>query len=104
MEFSNPQIMQECFYNLPNYLFLKNRNFVYQLCNYNFARSLGFNAPSDVIGKTDFEMPWDKESAKIYRVEDEQIIGKGSSILQKEVTMRFKEDNETRILLVSKTH
>ncbi|HYF97762.1 MAG TPA: PAS domain-containing sensor histidine kinase [Coxiellaceae bacterium] len=103
MEFSNPQILQECFYNLPNYLFLKNRDFVYQLCNYNFARSFGFNGPSEVIGKTDFEMPWDKESAKVYREEDEQIIEKGSPILQKEVTMRFTQDDKARVLLISKT-
>jgi DNA-binding CsgD family transcriptional regulator len=83
--------------NLPNYIFVKDTNFVYMLCNHNFDLLAGESSP---VGKNDYELPWDKSSARLYQEEDQYILNTGNSILNKEVPMFVSK--EKRYLSVSK--
>jgi|GEM_PF-516903 len=59
--------------NIPQYIFWKDRNLVYQGANQLFAESAGLASPSDVIGKTDVEV-WDAVQAEMFQASDRQVI------------------------------
>jgi len=61
--------------NLPQRIFLKDRNSVYISCNRNFARDLG-TEPEAVIGKTDFDFHT-PEDAQRYHHEDQDVMQSG---------------------------
>jgi PAS domain S-box-containing protein len=62
----------------PTHIFWKDRNSVYLGCNAIFARSAGLKAPEDIVGMTDFDMPW-RELAEEYRRVDMEVIEHGKS-------------------------
>jgi len=59
--------------HIPQRVFWKDRDLVYQGCNHAFALDMGFSEPNEVIGKTDFEANW-KAMAEIYRTVDRNVI------------------------------
>jgi rsbT co-antagonist protein RsbR len=59
--------------NIPQAIFWKDRNLTYLGCNQRFARDAGLASSSEIIGRTDFEMPW-IEQAELYRADDKQVI------------------------------
>jgi len=61
--------------NLPQKLFLKDRNSVYIFCNESFAADLKIK-PEEISGKTDDEF-FPKELAKKYRSADQRVMDKG---------------------------
>lgn len=92
----NTQLFERIIKDLPNYIFVKDLDLIYKLCNQNFVEAIG----GDPIGKSDFELPWDKSSAGLYQEEDRYILSTGKSILNKEVPMILL--NEEKCLSVSK--
>ena len=63
--------------NLPQKIFLKDKNSVYSSCNENFARDLGIK-PEEVRGKTDYDFFPEALAAK-YRTDDNKIMESGNS-------------------------
>jgi len=63
--------------NLPQKIFLKDRNSVYISCNENYAWDLGINL-QEIAGKTDYDF-FPKELADRYRVDDKRIIESGKT-------------------------
>jgi PAS domain S-box-containing protein len=62
--------------NIPQAVFWKDRNLVYLGCNQAFAEDAGLSSPEEVVGKTDFDMPW-KDQAELYRADDQQVMQTG---------------------------
>lgn len=62
--------------NIPQAVFWKDRNLVYLGCNQAFADDAGYSSPAEVVGKTDFDMPW-KAQAELYRADDSAVMEKG---------------------------
>ena len=60
--------------NIPQLIFWKDCNSVYQGCNYNFARAAGVGEPKNIVGKTDYDLPWTKEESDWYRKCDRRVI------------------------------
>ena len=60
--------------SVPQGVFWKDRNSVYQGCNEVFARDVGLASTKDVIGKTDFDFPWSKEEAEHYVADDREVM------------------------------
>ncbi len=58
--------------NLPQKIFLKDKNSVYISCNDNFARDLRIK-PEEITGKTDYDF-FPKKLAEKYRADDKRII------------------------------
>ncbi len=58
--------------NLPQNIFMKDRELRYFSVNENFARDLGIR-PADIVGKTDYEF-FPKDTAEKYRAEDIRIM------------------------------
>ena len=60
--------------SIPQSIFWKDRNSVYLGCNEVFAREAGLANPEQIVGKTDFELPWLKEETEAYRADDREVI------------------------------
>ncbi|RPJ28948.1 MAG: PAS domain S-box protein, partial [Chloroflexi bacterium] len=69
--------------NIPQAVFWKDRDLVYLGCNQAFADDAGFSSSEEVIGKTDFDMPW-KDQAELYRADDRRVLENGESKLNYE--------------------
>ena len=65
----------------PLFVFWKDRQSVYLGCNQNFAVGAGLNSPSEIVGKTDYDMPWGESDAEKYRNDDQQVITSSSAKL-----------------------
>ncbi len=69
--------------SLPMRVFWKGRSLRYLGCNRAFAEDAGYHSPSEIIGKTDFEMAW-KKQARQYRRDDRYVIRTGREKLNYE--------------------
>lgn len=87
--------------NIPHFVFWKDRNSVFQGCNFNFAQVAGLDAPEDIVGKTDFDLAWSKEESEFYRQCDQDVMESGESLLDIEEP-QLQADGKKAILLTSK--
>lgn len=86
--------------NIPQRVFWKDRNYRHIGCNKAFAHDAGRSHPREVIGKNDFELPW-QELAPLYRENDRQIMETDSPELRVEEPQR-KPDGTVLWLRTSK--
>ena len=70
--------------NLPNHVFWKDCNSVFQGCNEAFAKFLGLGSTADVVGKTDYDIIPDKKLVENYRFYDKKVIETGEPIFNLE--------------------
>lgn len=68
------KLLQLVMDNIPQYIFWKDKNSIYLGCNINFAKIAGFDNPADIIGKSDFDLPWTKEESEHYIAYDKRIM------------------------------
>jgi PAS domain S-box-containing protein len=61
---------------IPVCVFWKDRNSVFLGCNEPFAADAGYTSTEDIVGKTDYDMPW-KDQADLYRADDLTIMETG---------------------------
>ncbi len=102
--------------NMPGHVYWKDKNGVYLGCNNRQAESLGLRYGSDVIGKTDFDLPWAKNVASTFRENDArimetgqaeiieenaQIYGKKAIVLSQKTPLRNKQGDIIGILGIS---
>jgi len=59
---------------IPQFVFWKDTNSVYLGCNENYAQSAGYETPDQIIGKTDYDLPWKKEEADRFCERDWKVI------------------------------
>src|SRR5512140_2830614 len=69
--------------NIPQAVFWKDRDLVYLGCNQAFAEDAGFASPEEVVGKTDFDMPW-KDQVELYQADDRHVLESGEQKLNYE--------------------
>ncbi len=58
----------------PQSIFWKDRNSIYLGCNENFARAAGLSHPEDIVGKSDFDLPWLREDSESYVADDAAVM------------------------------
>ncbi|MDF2866773.1 MAG: putative sensory histidine-kinase / response regulator [Gammaproteobacteria bacterium] len=87
--------------NLPHFIFWKDKNSVFQGCNKKFALAAGLSSPKEIIGKTDYELPWEAEHSKAYIKDDQLIMQTGIPKLNFEEKQKQLDGSEN-IVLVSK--
>jgi PAS domain S-box-containing protein len=71
------QFLQTVFDTFPLAVFWKDRTSRYLGCNYNFAKDANLSSPIEIIGKTDYDLPWGSIEADTYRADDRQTIASG---------------------------
>jgi PAS domain S-box-containing protein len=68
---TNFQIMID---NIPRAIFWKDTELKFLGCNRIFAQIAGLQSSEDIIGKTDYDMPWSKVDSDAYRADDRFVI------------------------------
>ncbi len=76
LQFSE-QLFQLAINNIPHSVFWKDRNSVFLGCNRNCADDAGVGEPSNIVGKTDYDLPWTTQQADFYRECDKRVIDSG---------------------------
>jgi PAS domain S-box-containing protein len=84
--------------NLPQKIFLKDRNSVYISCNKNYAQDLGIN-PHEIVGKTDYDF-FPKELADKYRADDKKIMESGKT---EDIEEKYIQDGTEGFIQTVKT-
>lgn len=87
--------------SIPQAVFWKDRDGVFLGCNQQFAKDANCSSPEEVIGKTDYDLPWTKEEADGFRKIDREIMESGIPRLNFE-EKHTRASGEVRWLLVSK--
>jgi PAS domain S-box-containing protein len=87
--------------NIAQFIFWKDRDSVYLGCNNNFANSAGLTNKEEIIGKTDYDLPWSKEESDFFRKIDKEVIDAGKPQLDFEEQQTLA-NGETRWLQTSK--
>lgn len=59
---------------VPQAVFWKDRNSVYLGCNESFARFAGLAQAADIVGRTDFDLPWRREESELFRRDDAEVM------------------------------
>ncbi len=74
---SSEQFLQLAMDSIPQLIFWKDRNSLYLGCNQKFASIAGVGLPENIIGKTDYDLPWKKEEAEWFRECDRRVMESG---------------------------
>lgn len=59
---------------IPVRVFWKDLDSIYLGCNSLFAQDAGLESPSQIIGKSDFDLPWGKDEAEAFRRDDGEVM------------------------------
>lgn len=71
------QLFQLVIDNIPHSVFWKDRNSVYLGCNKNTAKDANVGEPSNIVGKSDYDLPWTKEESDFFRECDKRVMDNG---------------------------
>lgn len=99
---SQTAILKSVMASIPHSVFWKDRNCVYLGCNQKFAAAAGLKDPEQIVGKTDYDLPWTREEADCYRACDRKVMESGVDMPDFEESMRTAK-GEQLVLLTSKT-
>lgn len=66
--------LRQVLVNFPGVVFWKDTHLVYLGCNRAFAEGAGLADPSDIVGKTDLDLPWTPAEADAYRADDREVL------------------------------
>lgn len=98
---SNKIYLKNILENLPEYIYCKDANLVYQGCNKRVAEYLGLESPDDILGKTDYDFGWDEERIRTLHEVDLKILNTGETVVIEDIIP--KPDGLQRIMLTSKS-
>ncbi|WP_246043682.1 PAS domain-containing protein [Geomonas edaphica] len=59
---------------IPQFVFWKDRDSIYQGCNIVFAKAAGLDDPELIAGKSDYDLPWLREESNAYRSDDRAVM------------------------------
>jgi two-component system cell cycle sensor histidine kinase/response regulator CckA len=65
--------------SLPQPIFWKDSHSVYLGCNAAFASAVGLSHPDEIVGKTDYDLPWPRAEADAYRADDVEVVATGQA-------------------------
>lgn len=68
------QLLQLILDTIPQAIFWKDRESTYLGCNMAFAEDAGLSDPNDIVGLTDYDLPWSQEEADWYRQCDRKVM------------------------------
>lgn len=83
---------------IPLPIFLKDTNSIFVGCNLYFAKLAGLSSPEDIIGKSDYDMPWSREESECYRADDREIVKKRQSKINFEETQITSKGKKINVL------
>ncbi len=87
----NEQMLLTVLDHFPGVVFWKNKQSIYMGCNQAFASGAGLNSSVEIIGKTDFDLPWSKTEGVNYQSDDLDVMEKGKTKLHIIETQHLKD-------------
>lgn len=78
--------------HMPGHVYWKDKNGVYLGCNNRQAQSVGFLFGYEIVGKTDFDLPWGKNQAELFRQNDLHIMQTGETEIIEEKALTEGKD------------
>jgi PAS domain S-box-containing protein len=75
-------VLRNVLSSIPHGVFWKDRECVYQGSNARFSTLAGLSGPEEIMGKTDFDLPWTREEAEHYRRCDFAVMESGEPMMQ----------------------
>lgn len=81
------EFLEKLIDNVPIRIFWKDKNSIYLWANNLFLNDIGLNSVNELIGKSDFDLPWNKKYARAYVEDDKKIIKSGIGKLHFEKTL-----------------
>ena len=79
-------ILRSLIDNVPNFLYVKDRQAKFVVANLYCARQLGLKSPEDLLGKSDFDLYPQRLAAGFYK-DDQTVIRSGEPLLNREETV-----------------
>ena len=70
-------MLQTVLDSIPAAVFWKDRDSIYLGGNRTWLASTGLNSSEEVVGKSDYELPWEKKQADSFREDDRKVIESG---------------------------
>ena len=74
---SSQQLLQLVLDTIPQKVFWKDQNSNYLGCNRMFAEVAGLASPADIVGKTDYDLPWKTEESDFFVACDQRVMASG---------------------------
>ncbi|MEM8637838.1 MAG: PAS domain-containing protein [Cyanobacteria bacterium P01_G01_bin.54] len=74
-------LLESVINTLPGGVFFKDRNLNYLGCNQFFAQAAGESSPAELVGKSDYDLPWTQQEADFFRDFDRRVITSGQAEL-----------------------
>jgi PAS domain S-box-containing protein len=88
-------VLKQVLDTVPQGIFWKDKVSVYQGCNEVFARAVGLADSEQIVGKTDFDLPWSKEDAEAYQTDDALVIATGTP--KRHIVEPLRQSDGTRL-------
>lgn len=85
---NNQSVLENILNTIPQSVFWKNTESIYLGCNSVFAKAAGFSSPAEIIGKSDYDLPWTPYEVETYRASDAEIIKTGQPLMHIVETMQ----------------
>ena len=93
--------LREVMENLPEYIYWKDKNLIYQGCNKNVSNYLHLSSPDEIVDKTDYDFKWSEERITILKLIDKRVIEERISVATEDIIPQ--PDGSPRIMLTSKS-
>jgi Cu+-exporting ATPase len=77
--------------SIPQAVFWKDLDSVYLGCNRPLAQRAGLADPAEIVGRTDFDLPWSREESEAYRADDREVVALGRPKLHIVETQRLAD-------------
>ena len=66
---------------LPQAIFWKDKNSIYLGCNQYFSDAAGLASPDEIVGKSDYDLPWNKAQADFFVKVDRRVMNNNAAEL-----------------------
>ncbi|NJM91044.1 MAG: PAS domain-containing protein, partial [Myxococcales bacterium] len=87
--------------SVPYSVFWKDRDSAYLGCNEQFAQRAGVSHPDQIVGKTDYDLPWPPDEAEIFRAGDRLVLS-GDGAFENVEEKMLTADGQSIVILTSK--
>lgn len=98
---NNPELLDHIIDSFQLRIFWKDKDSRFIACNEAFAKDAGFTNPDEVVGKTEFDMPWAKAEAEYHLQTDRTLMDSGEPMLSFEQGLT-RSGNKKSWILTSK--
>lgn len=116
-EWKKERLLEHIIAAMPGHVYWKDKRGAYLGCNQKQAESAGYSSSGEMIGKTDWDMPWKEQAAQLVKVDQQVLLnrekmtieetsllqnGKLATFISQKIPLTEPESNEvTGILGIS---